>query len=95
MSGGSMDYACFNVEDAASMTEDPEFAELLRDAAKVLHDEEWWKSCDSSYEQYRKTLAEFKSKWFGGDREERLIKYVEQEIEECRRRCMSIIGGTK
>lgn len=40
MSGGSMDYVYAHVVDAAGMTHDPEFAELLRDAAKVLHDEE-------------------------------------------------------
>ena len=92
MSGGSMDYVCYRVEDAASMTEDAEFSELLQDAAKVLHAEEWWRSCDSSEEEYRKALAEFKAKWFKGNRADRLKGYVDKEIELCRKRCYSIIG---
>lgn len=92
MSGGSMDYVCYRVEDAASMTGDVEFSEMLRDAAKVLHAEEWWRSCDSSEEEYLKELAEFKAKWFKGERSERLREYVDKEIERCRKHCYSIIG---
>lgn len=92
MSGGSMDYVCFHVDEAASMCEDVELAELLRDAANVLHDEEWWKSCDYSEDTYRKSLAEFKAKWFEGNRADRLKGYVDKEIENCRKRCYSIIG---
>ena len=87
MSGGSMDYVCFKVEEAASMTHDAEFADMLRDAAKVLHDEEWWMSCDYSEEDYRESLIAFKEKWFKSDRSERLIGYIEEEIEHCRKRC--------
>ena len=92
MSGGSMDYVCYHVEDAASMTGDAEFSELLRDAAKVLHAEEWWRSCDSSEEEYREELAKFKAKWFGGDRAERLRGYVDKEIDCARKRCYDLIG---
>lgn len=92
MSGGSMDYVCYRVEDAASMTRDPEFAELLRDAAKVLHDEEWWRSCDTSKETYLETLAEFKAKWFGSDRTERLKGYIDKDIERLRGELYSLIG---
>lgn len=92
MSGGSMDYACYEVENAARMAGDPEFADMLRDAAKVLHDEEWWRSCDIGEEEYRATLAWFKAKWFGDGRSERLKGYVDEEVDRCRRRCYSIIG---
>lgn len=92
MSGGSMDYVCYRVEDAASMTCDPEFAELLRDAAKVLHDEEWWKSCDTSKETYLETLATFKAKWLGSDRTERLKGYIDEDIERLRGELYSLIG---
>ena len=93
MSGGSMDYVCYRVDDAASMTGDAEFAEMLRDAAKVLHAEEWWRSCDSSEDEYREELASFKSKWFGSDRAERLRGYVDREIERARKRCYDLIGA--
>lgn len=92
MSGGSMDYVCYHVEDASRMCDDVELAELLRDAANVLHDEEWWKSCDYSEDVYRESLAEFKEKWFKGNRAERLKGYVDKEIGRCRKQCYSIIG---
>lgn len=76
MSGGSMDYIFHHVEYAASLTSDQEFAELLRDAAKVLHDEEWYLSYDISKESYLTTLAEFKIKWFCSDRAEQLKGYI-------------------
>lgn len=92
MSGGSMDYICYHVKEAASMCEDAELADLLCDAAKVLHDEEWWKSDDYSEDTYRESLAEFKMKWFKGNRADRLKGYVDAEIDRCRKRCYSIIG---
>lgn len=93
MSGGSMDYIYFRVNDAASVCEDVELADLLRDAAKVLHDEEWWESGDYSEDEYRESLVEFKAKWFKGNRADRLKGYVDAEIERCRKRCYSIIGS--
>lgn len=92
MSGGSMDYICYRVDEAASMCEDAELAELLHDASEVLHDEEWWKSCDISEDKYRATLAKFKAKWFEGDRAERLRGYIDEEIDRCCRRCYGILG---
>ena len=92
MSGGSMDYVCYHVDEAASMCEDVEFSDLLHDASKVLHDEEWWKSGDYSEDEYRESLAEFKAKWFKGNRADRLKIYVDKEIDRCRKRCYSIIG---
>ena len=93
MSGGSMDYVCYRVEDAARMTYDQEFAELLRDAAKVLHDEGWWMSGDTSEEAYYSTLAAFKAKWFSGDRSERLKGYIDKDIEELRGELYALIGA--
>lgn len=92
MSGGSMDYIYIKVEEASGMCEDAELAELLSDAAKVLHDEEWWRSADCTEDEYRESLAEFKAKWFEGDRADRLKGYVEEELEQCRKQCYSIIG---
>ena len=93
MSGGSMDYIYFQVEEAASMCEDAELSDLLQDAAHVLHEEEWWKSNDKGIDDYHEALAEFKAKWFGQDRCERLKGYVDREINRCRERCYSIIGA--
>ena len=39
---------------------DVEMNDLIKDLCIVLHDLEWWQSCDSSEERYRKTLSTFK-----------------------------------
>lgn len=45
--------------------EDDELNEMVSDFIEVLHDLEWWQSCDHSEEVYRATAERFKSKWFG------------------------------
>ena len=92
MSGGSMDYICYKVDEAASKCEDAEMKDLLRDASKVLHDQEWWWSSDYSEEDYRETLAKFKAKWFSGDRSERLKGYVDESMDRLRGELYSLIG---
>ena len=69
MSGGSYNYICdkLSMECAGSMY-DAEMNDLIEDLCKVLHDLEWWQSCDSSEEVYRETVAKFKEKWFQGPR---------------------------
>jgi hypothetical protein len=93
MSGGSLDYVCYRVEDAANRCPDPEFSDLLKGVADVLHDMEWWMSADIGEEEYLETLGKFKRKWFGGDRAERLRGYVDEELELCRERCYRIVGS--
>ena len=87
-----MDYVCYKVDEAASKCEDAEMRDLLRDAAEVLHDQEWWWSSDYSEEDYRETLAKFKAKWFAGDRTERLKGYVDESMESLRGELYSLIG---
>ena len=64
-SGGSYDYMCdkfkWTYEDKMF---DSEMNYFIYDFVKVLHDLEWWQSDDIDEEDYRKTLSEFKSKWF-------------------------------
>jgi hypothetical protein len=64
MSGGSHDYTCYKVQnECAGEMEDEQINLLLDDFVEVLHDLEWWKSWDSTEEQYRETVARFKKKW--------------------------------
>ena len=46
MSGGSMDYLCYRVEEQASQMGDRELSELIKDVAELLHDREWYLSGD-------------------------------------------------
>lgn len=82
MSGGSMDYVFRYVGDAADYVEDKEIKELLKDLSKLLHDLEWWQSGDYGSDSYYKTLDDFKTKWFGDNRNERLKDYIKHSLDE-------------
>lgn len=93
MSGGSHNYICYRLEEECKGgMYDAEMNDLIEDLVEVLHDLEWWQSCDSSEEKYRKTLARFKKKWFGGSREERLKGYIDSQIGMVRRELYHLIG---
>lgn len=64
MSGGSYNYIYNTLsEECEGYMHDEEMNALIKDLCKVLHDLEWWRSCDISEEDYRKTVAKFKQKW--------------------------------
>ena len=75
MSGGSMDYIYYRIEEASEMAHDIEIRHLLKDISKVLHDEEWAIDGDISMNDYYETLLAFKKKWFEQPRRDRLKKY--------------------
>lgn len=94
MSGGSMGYLCYSVQDAVGMMEDAELDELMRDVSQLLHDCEWWHSGDYGEDSYRESVAKFKAKWFGKSktRTERLERLIDERIEKARRECRQMIG---
>jgi hypothetical protein len=93
MSGGSYSYIYSTLSDECEgRMYDAEMNDLIKDLCKVLHDLEWWQSCDSSEEEYRKTLSAFKKKWFKGDRKQRLKGYIDEQIGIVRGQLYSLIG---
>lgn len=65
MSGGSYNYMYSRIEDEyAGKMHDSQLNSMMKDLVDVLHDLEWWQSCDSSEERYRDTVRKFKKKWF-------------------------------
>lgn len=93
MSGGSFDYEYSRIEDLyVGEMQDADLDEMMKDLCKVLHDLEWWQSCDYSEEGYRKSANAFKQKWLRGydwetdgriDRAKRRIKeIIEKELEK-------------
>ena len=92
MSGGSYNYTCYRFEEEYSgRLYDAELNEMAEDFFKVLHDVEWWKSSDIEEDNYRKTVHEFKEKWFKGSREERLKKIINEECERLRTELLNIV----
>ena len=95
MSGGSMDYSGYKVEEyAVGMMEDAEVNDLMKDVSKLLHDCEWYHSGDTCEATYRKSAAKFKAKWFGktAQRSKRLEKLIDEKINQVRKECRQMIG---
>lgn len=93
MSGGSMDYICYRVEEQANCMGDRELIELVKDVAQLLHDREWYLSGDYGDETWEKCARKFKKKWFDTPREDRLKALIEQVFDEAKQECMNMIGG--
>ena len=86
MSGGSLNYICYTIENNLSgEMRDEVMNEFVKDFADLTHDLEWWLSADYGEETYRKTLKEFKDKWFRNydEREKNAINRIkERAIKE-------------
>jgi len=93
MSGGSYSYVYSRLEEeCVGRMYDAEMNDMIRDLCKVLHDLEWWQSGDISEKAYRVTLSKFKQKWFHGNREERLKRYIDEQTSIVRRQLYEMIG---
>lgn len=96
MSGGSYNYIYGTLKrECAGYMYDAEMNALIVDLCEVLHDLEWWQSCDISEEDYRKTVVKFKEKWFQGSREERLKSYIDEQLGMTRQQLYNLIGEIK
>lgn len=93
MSGGSYNYVCFRLEEeCVNRMYDIEMNDMIKDLCKLLHDLEWWQSSDCCEDTYRKTVKDFKLKWFNGKREERLKDYIDENIKICKEQLYELIG---
>ena len=95
MSGGSHGYIYAEIEQQlCGEMQDLEMNDLVKDFVKVAHDLEWWDSSDICENNYRKTVAWFKSKWFG-NRDARLTDYIDTACEKLRRELIQMVGEQK
>lgn len=96
MSGGSHGYIFNRIEDElVGQMHDRELDDLMQDVANLAHDLEWYDSCDTSAEDYRKSVRAFKKKWLMGNREERLLEYIDSAVDRLRAELREMIGGTE
>ena len=94
MSGGSMNYVCYSIEDQALYLEDRELIDIAKDFAKLFHDAEWWHSGDIGEKDYRETVKWFKDKWLrNGKVDERLQGYINQIFDDAKQECKLLIDG--
>ena len=94
MSGGSMNYVCYTIEEQARYLEDRELIDIAKDMAKLFHDAEWWHSSDIDEKDYRETVKWFKDKWLrNGKIDERLRGYINQIFDDAKQECKLLVTG--
>lgn len=82
MSGGSYCYMFNRIEEEyVGRMYDSQLNAMMKDLVDLLHDLEWWQSCDYGEDTYRKTVAEFKRKWFKQTKID-VQKQIESEFEQ-------------
>lgn len=82
MSGGSYNYMYSRIEyEYAGKMHDSQLNEMMKDLVKVLHDLEWWQSCDCDEKRYREAVTKFKKKWFKQTKID-VQKQIESEFEK-------------
>lgn len=86
MSGGSLDYFCYTLEDHADDLGDKELNDLVKDLSKLFHDREWFLSGDTCEGHWNEARDAFKAKWFTAHgRQERIEKYLSEFEDEVRK----------
>lgn len=82
MSGGSYNYMyCRIEEEYVDRMYDSQLNAMMKDLVKVLHDLEWWQSCDYSEKTYRESVVKFKKKWFKQTKID-VQKQIESKFEQ-------------
>ena len=92
MSGGHFGYLdsslkceIFGLADKPkNVFEDREISELTWDLLNLIHEYDWYKSGDTSKEEYLSEKKKFKNKWFSnrGVRVRRIVDEALQEVSE-------------
>jgi hypothetical protein len=82
MSGGSYNYMYCRINDEyVDRMFDSQLNSMMKDLVDVLHDLEWWQSCDCSEETYRESVNKFKKKWFKQTKID-VQKQIESKLEQ-------------
>lgn len=92
MSGGCYEYFYIKLQDFENEMQDREMDDLIVDLAEVFHDLEWWQSGDSSEGVYREQVKKFKDKWLHQSAESRIANYIDEELEETRKRLYNMLS---
>lgn len=96
MSGGSFDYGYTTIKyDYAGFMQDREMDDLMEDIVEVMHDLEWWQSGDIGEKDYRETVKNFKKKWFKQSNNERIKKYINEELNQFKENLNCLLGDEK
>lgn len=82
MSGGSYNYMYSRIEyEYVGKMYDSQLNAMMKDLVDLLHDLEWWQSCDYDEKTYRESVKKFKKKWFKQTKID-VQKQIESEFEK-------------
>ena len=85
MSGGSLNYFCYQLEEHIGDFGDKELDERVKDLADLFPDREWYLSADYGEGSWIEARDAFKAKWFTEHgRQERIEKYLAEIGDEVR-----------
>lgn len=88
MSGGSYNYMYSRINDEyVGRMHDSQLDEMMKDLVDLLHDLEWWQSCDCDEKRYRESVTKFKKKWFKQTKID-VQKQIESEFERTKDKLM-------
>ena len=94
MSGGSFNYQYARFKDYyAGQMLDAELNEMVKDLSTVLHDLEWYTSGDIREDTYRKTVLDFKRKWFNRT-EADIKKMIENQFDKTKQELLLTLKYT-
>lgn len=92
MSGGHFNYLYSTIEDTyCGEMQDIELNEMMKDLVELLHDLEWYMSCDYGEQTYRETVQKFKKKWFKRTNEN-MREFIEKKYEEKKNELLKDLG---
>ena len=85
MSGGSLSYFCYTLEEHVGDFADKELDGLVKDLAQLFHEREWYLSADTCEGNWKEARDAFKEKWFTEHgRQERIEQYLAEIAREVR-----------
>lgn len=93
MSGGHFDYEYYHINTYLGNFEDPEIEDIVEDVQGLMHDLEWYRSGDTSREEYLYSIEEFKQKWFKANRNERLSRLIGEQCDDFKNKLKELIGA--
>lgn len=85
MSGGSLNYFCYQLHEHIGDFDDKELDNLVSDLADLFKAREWYLSSDTGKDDWTEARDAFKNKWFTKHgREQRIEKYLKDFEDEIR-----------
>lgn len=79
MSGGSLDYFYYRLEEHVGDFKDKELDNLVKDLAQLFRDREWYLSGDTGEGNWNEARDKFKEKWFTKiGRQKRIEGYLDE-----------------